>query len=130
MNKKGFILAKLMVVLAVLALGIAFTLPFSCPKAHGMELQKLLPADDDAVKTVIETMKRDRYLTVIIMAYSPEWTMDTVDPILDKARKVLDTFHNAGIYANRITMLFANKGGLVEDALPTPATEGVYLYLD
>ena len=126
----GSALIKLLIIGCVIGIIATWVVPALFNEAHGMETQKLMAADEDTVKSVIKTLKRDRYLTVVILAYAPTWTMDAVDPVVDQARKVLNTFHDAGIYANRITMLFANKGGLAEDALPIPVAEGVYLYID
>ena len=129
--RQGFTLVELLCVLAIIAILTAALIPYVMnDRAHGMEIQKLLPTDDATVKTAIQLMKQDPHLTVTIMAYSAVWTTDTVDPVIDQARKVLSTLHDAGIYANRITMLFANKGGLVEDSTPTPEADGVYLYLE
>jgi len=130
MNKKGSTLIKLLIVGCIIGIVATWVVPALFDEAHGMETQALMAADDATVSKVVRILRMDKYQTVTIMAYSPEWTIGTVDPVLDQARKVLNTLHNAGIYANRITMLFANKGGLAEDPMPIPATEGVYLYLD
>jgi heme/copper-type cytochrome/quinol oxidase subunit 2 len=127
--RKGTTAFELLTLLGIIAI-LAFVAGLTVNSAHGMETQKLLPADNATVEMVVGVLKKDPHVTVTVMAYSASWTIDTVDLLLGRAKQVLSIFHEAGIYRNRVTLLLANKGGMSDDPMPTPTTDGVYLYFD
>jgi hypothetical protein len=128
--RKGTTAFELLTLLGIIAILAFVAGAITVPCAYGMETQKLLPADNATVEMVVGVLKKDPHVTVTVMAYSASWTIDTVDLLLGRAKQVLNTFHEAGIYKNRITLLLANKGGMSDDPMPTPTTDGVYLYFD
>ena len=129
MNRKGFTLIELMVVLAILAIVAAVVIP-NIRSAHGMELLTPMPASDAMIDDVAAAMEYDPGTNVIVLIYMVEWTNDNISPAIKEAKRVRDRLLSRGVSSSRIVTEFANKGGLVDDKVPTPAADGVYLYLD
>ena len=130
MRQGGFTLVELLCVLAIIGILIMVVAAQFGDEAHGAEIQKLMPADDTSVKEVVKLLRQDPHQTVIVLTYAANWVMDTIDPLMDESKVVFRTLIDAGIPEQRITWTFANKGGLMEDPMPTPPKDGVYLYLE
>ena len=130
MNKKGFTLIELLIVGLILGIFAWVIVGMAVSPAHGLEINKLLPADNATITDVVRLLRQDPNLHIIIMVYSDDWIADTVAPLIKESKTVFRTLIDRGVLDRQIVQLFANKGGLSEDPLPTPATEGLYLYLD
>jgi len=127
MNKKGFTLLEFIITLAIICILITMIYGTS---AEGMEIDKLMPADDATVVEVSRLLKQDSLLTVTILSYAADWNMDIVAPLMKKSKAVSRTMADRGVLDSQIIWGFANKGGLAEDPMPIPRADGVYLYLN
>jgi hypothetical protein len=123
MNRKGFTLFKLLLV-------IIFGALFFASNSQSMELNALIPADSENIALMAKAMRVDTTQTVQIVVYAAEWTYDVTDDLVDEGKKVAKSLSKQGIHSSRISILFANKGGLAEDSAPAPAADGIYLYLE
>lgn len=126
-NKKGFTLVELMITLTVL---LALLLPGWLDKAHGMELGKYYEASQTNLNVVSSLMRGDPILTVIVVIYAKEWTVDgretdMVGPGMKYTNILIGKFGG-----QRVSVLLANEPGLKEDPMPVPPKNGVYFYLD
>ena len=130
MNRKGFSLFEVIIVLGVLAISATLVVPTF---VNGMELQTLMSSDDATVVKIAKAMRYDPHQTVTVIVYSKTWypsDLDKIDEFMDKRDQVVKRLVNLGIYKHRIMTLLANESGLIGDITPTPAAEGVYIYLD
>jgi len=134
MNRRGFTLIELLVIIAIIAIvvGVVFS---QYNDAMGANLQTLLPATEAVVEDIAPAMKNDPDQFVVILVYSADW--DSIDwsgcyfkKSIDKMKEVTVQLHDLGVPEYQIKWLLANKGGLDLDLMPTPATDGVYLYLE
>lgn len=130
MNKKGFTLIEVMITVAIIAILLAIMIPAFIDKANGMEIQKLMPADDATVKEVARLLEQDPYLTVVLLTYATDWNTEITAPLIKESKVVFRTLVDKGVLNRQINWLFANSGGLTGDAMPTPAADGIYLYLE
>jgi len=134
MNKRGFTLVELLIVLAILAILIFAVLPLT-RDAYGMELLAPVLATDEAVEELAKAVVNDPDQGVVVIIYSATWTANTggyakIDKLIAEYRRIMEKLVNFGIANERIHLLLANKGGLEFDGVPIPEVDGIYLYLE
>jgi len=136
MNRKGFTLVELLIVLAILAILAALFIPMiDGNEAHGADFKPVL-ATDATIQSTATTLGSQPNLNVKVMTYLASWTHDGMDPHMDRAQVVRNALMDNGVTNNRINMLYANKAGLestpVEGGKPAaelPDSDGVYLLI-
>jgi prepilin-type N-terminal cleavage/methylation domain-containing protein len=128
MNKKGFTAVELLILIVVL--GILATFIIIPAISNGMELQKLMPVDSETLALVSKAMKQDFSVTVTVVVYQAVWTHENTSNAVDDGKATVGLLKKRGISTSRIRLLFANKEGLIEDTVPAPKEDGVYLYLE
>lgn len=129
LKEKGFTMMELIMLIAIVALLSAVIIPMFVNPAHGMDLRTYYKATPENEHEIVKILRRDSSLTVVVVIYAKEWKkdgkeMNMISPGVRTAARLNRQF------GARVSVLIANSPGLVEDPMPTPAENGVYLYLD
>lgn len=133
MNKKGFTLVELIIVIAIIAiLGlIAFGNFDESQGAEHLTFTAQL-ATDEAIQTTIEVLKGNPDLSVVVMNYRPTWNRDQWDEIdesIDEIHAVVNKFLAAGIFQRRVIIGMSNQSSSFVDNNTNVKKAGTYLLL-
>ena len=135
MNKKGLTVVELILAAGIVTLITMTVITLCSRQAHGAELNRPILANDAVVNGSARAMLADPDRTVTILIYSEVWTAgqagyDRIDKLMNEYKSIIAKFAELGVSKQRVDLLLANKGGLIEDGTIAPTSDGVYIILN